>query len=291
MKQTIKKYLPNRIKKYIRQKILPKENSNEKLVKRIMAGKNISQSNQPSCLFFTTHKCASTYMGKFMPYLNANYLGLTSIDIENYLWNNTTQDVHQKLQENQSTFFRTNGILYSPLRAFISIDNIEKYHIILMLRDPRDVLVSNYYSLAYSHQLPKNQNRSKNFLNKRIEVQNKTIDEFVISRTNRFYNVYNDYCNKIIDNKLNFCLLKYETFWYNFDFFLNEIERYFAIQINPKDKQFLREMKGSNNSKENRYDHKRKGVPGDHKNKLSQNTQDFLNEKFSRILYTLGYEI
>ena len=190
MKQTIKKYLPNWIKKIIKQQLLSKITRNEKLVKQIMASKKISQSNKQSVLFFTTHKCASTYMEKIFNYLNTNYLGLTSINIESYLWNNFNQDVFQILQEKQSIIFRSKGIFYSPLHQFISIDNIQNYCILLMLRDPRDVLVSNYYSLAYSHTLPKNQKRSQSFLEKRKKVQSMTIDEFVLSRANRFYKVY-----------------------------------------------------------------------------------------------------
>ena len=52
------------------------------------------------------------------------------------------------------------------------------YLVVLVVRDPRDVLISGYFSMAYSHgNPPKTSNKYKNFMEKRNFSRKTTIDE------------------------------------------------------------------------------------------------------------------
>lgn len=60
---------------------------------------------------------------------------------------------------------------------------IENFKILLVLRDPRDILVSSYYSVAYSHPFPDDKERTKEFLTERYRVRDMTVDQYVIEQS------------------------------------------------------------------------------------------------------------
>ncbi|PIG90609.1 sulfotransferase domain-containing protein [Gloeocapsopsis sp. IPPAS B-1203] len=286
LRQAIKTIVPEPILK----KIKANYNKNKKYSNEIqlLKGKKVSQSSEKSAIFFTTRKCASTYMDKCIEYLNEKYLNLTPVNFESYIWQYSNQDMYQVLEENL-TAFQPQGILYAPLRKYVPIKNIENYRILLMLRDPRDVIVSNYYSLGFSHSLPLDEERKKEFLDFRERIQKQSVDEYVIERADRFYRMYDEYCNLIKTQNLQW--LRYEDFMQNFDLWVKQLGECLQISINEQDRNILFEMKGGGNQvEENKLKHIRKATPGDHKEKLSQETQDFLNTKFKDLLLILKYE-
>lgn len=257
---------------------------------KLLNGKKINQHETKSVIFFTTHKCASTYMSKCMGYINEKYLKLIHINFMSYLWLYSSQDTFEILEKKKYQAFQPQGFLYSPLRKYVSIPEIDRYYVLLMLRDPRDVMVSEYYSVAYSHPLSLNQKRKEELLNRRNIVREKTIDEYVIEKAPHYHKVYSEYCNHLVKNKNTF-VLKYEDFMLNFDSWLNQLEQCLKINISQEDRFFLYELKGgSGNIIENKLNHIRKGIPGDYKNKLTEETQNFLDSKFQDILLTLHYE-
>ncbi|OKH21763.1 sulfotransferase domain-containing protein [Chroogloeocystis siderophila] len=288
LRQTIKTLLPNKIAKEIKENY--KKNKVYSNEIKLLKGREISTSNQTSVLFFTTRKCASTYMNNCIRYLNEKYLHLMSVNLASYVWHYLNQEVYKVLEEKQAVAFRHNGILYSPLRQYVPINNLEKYCIVLMLRDPRDVIVSNYYSINYSHTLPINENQQKEFLQYRQRVQQQTVDEYVRERAERFHKIYSEYCHFLIKDR-NIKWLRYEDFIQDFDLWVKQLGECFNIDIEEKDINALFELKGGNKKvEENKLNHIRKALPGDHKEKLKTETQDFLNKKFKDILLTLNYE-
>lgn len=68
------------------------------------------------------------------------------------------------------------------------ISELEKYKIVLMVRDFRDLLVSEYYSIAYSHVAPDRQgNRYDLFVAQRTKARKSSIDEYAVMESNRIY--------------------------------------------------------------------------------------------------------
>jgi len=67
-----------------------------------------------SLVFFTTNKCASTFMVRAWGYLNVHHLGLTRADMARYLWNCTAAPVYEQLQERRHRIFRGSGFFCFP---------------------------------------------------------------------------------------------------------------------------------------------------------------------------------
>ena len=256
---------------------------------KLFNGEKLSKNDKESLLFFTIHKCASTYMQKCMKYINEKYLYLNYVNLEGYIYEYLDQNIYQLIKDERQKLFYPQGNLYSPLRTYIPVEDIGKYRILLMLRDPRDVIVSNYYSTAYSHSLPPNKSQKRIFIERRLNLQEMTVDKYAIQSAHHFYQRYSDYCNYLLkDQKVQY--LKYEDFIKNFDLWLRQLEQALGLKISQKDKKALLSLNGNNQKiAENKFKHIRKANPGDYKEKLNQKTQDFLNSKFKDILLTLDY--
>ena len=132
----------------------------------------------------------------------------------------------------------------------------ERY--LIQLRDPRDILVSAYFSVKYSHgyNLP--------------ESYYSDINKFILERSYIFVNR-----NKNLFDSLNYNskYIFYEDMVCNFKFWANEIFDEFSINNNIRDKiinKFSKEFDSF--PKENIHKHKRQMKPGDYKNKLSKET-------------------
>ncbi|MEM9904052.1 MAG: sulfotransferase domain-containing protein [Cyanobacteria bacterium P01_D01_bin.44] len=288
LKEITKKILPETVSRRIK----TYKDKQEKFYNEIklLNGKKIDRNTTKSVLFFTTHKCASTYMGKCIRYINGKYLNLTHLDFMLYLWMYSNQDTFQLLENKKSIVFYPEGMLYSPLRKYVPVPEIDQYCILLMLRDPRDVIVSEYFSVAYSHVLSPHKMRKEELLNRRSQVQKMTVDEYALEKAKHYQQVYSEYCNHLIKAQ-NIKFLRYEDFMQNFNFWIQQLEDCLKISISEEDRDRLYELKGGDAEIiENKLKHIRKGTPGDYKNKLTEETQDFLNSKFKEILLTLNYE-
>ena len=64
------------------------------------------------------------------------------------------------MNSNHKNLFSENGEIYGPQRKPLNFSGIENYKKIFFLRDPRDVLVSAYYSFGKTHKIP-NQKKIK----------------------------------------------------------------------------------------------------------------------------------
>ncbi|MEQ9553971.1 MAG: sulfotransferase domain-containing protein [Coleofasciculus sp. G3-WIS-01] len=204
------------------------------------------------------------------------------------------------------------------------LDNFRGFHVI---RDPRDVLVSGYFSHRYSHPT----NRWSELVEHRSKLENLSKEEGLlleIEFSKRFLeemytwdyslsNVYeikmenlvNDPYNEIIQACYFLGIVNEPTFKERFSYltamFLNRaLEKSgkfsFSMSMNkiPEERllrliyknQFPRKSKGRNQGKEDKKSHYRKGVAGDWKNHFNQEHTRVFKNKYNQILIKLGYE-
>lgn len=280
-KKLIKNIIP--LKLYLKYKF-PLEN-------KIILKQNIkTDSDNKSILFFTTQKTASSAINKLFNYLNSNFLKMYLTDFSGYVYTMSEEDESVSLNKNKDLIFNKKGVIYAPLRDYVFLDNIGNYKTIFFLRDPRDVLVSNYFSLAFSHNEPVNKKRLKNFRNIRLLTKEKSINEFARDQSDFFLNKYENYINHMAKYR-DYTLLKYEDMIENHDEWINTLLEKLNIPITEKVKNDVRDiMQIGKTVDEDSDEHLRKKKPGDYKDKLNLETQDYLNNKFKNILEALEYE-
>ncbi|MFO8053162.1 MAG: sulfotransferase family 2 domain-containing protein [Candidatus Omnitrophota bacterium] len=151
------KIIKNKIKKLLKIFIFRKiKISNKfKTERAFLKTKLISKSNHQSILFFTTPKAASCYMGNIMKKL-CKEAGLVTVDLDAYFYTIGKQSKWLDAKRiSKKASYQPSGYFFGPFRSVHKgISNLDSYKILIVVRDPRDVLVSNYFSICYSHGYP-----------------------------------------------------------------------------------------------------------------------------------------
>ena len=271
-----------------------KIDKNFSLERKVLKGKHQSTSKNQSVLFFSNYRAGSTFIGDLMKKI-AGEAGLTAVDLDSYFYQlGKGKEWEGKGRIMLDVPYQSTGYFYGPFRTFNrGIRNIGDYKVLLVLRDPADVIVSSYYAL-YSHVTPLIE--GKKALSRRMKHRKKekdqTVDEFVINRLNRnprFLQGYKDYSRELL-GKPNVLYLKYEDMVENFNAWLDRLIEFLGMDLH---REFIDRIKAEADfkvAKEDIHKHKRQVTPGDHKRKLKPETIDILNEKTREIRELFGYE-
>ncbi len=262
-----------------------------------------SRHSAPSdrILFFTLHRSGSTYAHNAclamckacgIPYASPNPGGDEQFNV-------------RSLAERPELFRAKTGCI-GPLRFYIPMADPDHDKIILQLRDPRDVLTSMFYSYCFSHTGP-----VPGGTGYRQEVADRGIDAFVIAMAtattpplvgdygtgNHLWDLTGNVAaryQRYIDHLLclpNVTLLRYEQLALDLPAWMQTLAGVFdpdraealAAEVLPKTQGHAEP------AVEDIWSHKRKVIPGDHRDKLSAETITRLNEVFSVSLHRLGY--
>lgn len=181
--------------------------------------------------------------------------------------------------------FASAGYYYGPIGTFRDIPNIEKYKVLLQLRDPRDVLTSLYYSTSFSHAVI-----SRKLIRRRKTALKQSVDDFVIASINEYLPIYTIYCDKLL-NHSNTLFLKYEEMVLSFPNWLNKLGNYLEFSDQQNTINHLVAESDFTVATEDIYAQKRQVTPGDYLRKLQPQTINELNLKFADVLQKLNYQI
>jgi len=260
----------------------------------LIRGIHSNENEHLSIIHFSINKAATQYVKKILRRC-ATEKGMVPVGLHEYAFHTDFPFLdHLSAGEMQKYqhIFRPNGYLYSVFGGMIEgIPDLEKYLVVLMVRDPRDILVSEYYSIAYSHPEPsKRISKYDGFMEKRRTARQITIDEYVIGESDRVHNVYQRYLTQLLNHYPQVYLTTYEDMASDFRIWLEGLLEYCELEIsNELLQSLLKDSEQLQPKKEVIYQHIRKGKPGDHKEKLKQETIDYLNSKFSSILKEFEY--
>lgn len=255
---------------------------------KLISGKGLIKNSDetPSVFLFSTHKCASTFLNQLLRDL-ALREGKKHVDLESYWATRPDErDLYYADNEFTTNLFKNKGYYFGVFRyGFRYFEANTESKTIVVLRDPRDILTSQYYSIAFSHPV-----LTKRFINKRRHALEVGIDQHVKDMSDRFFNTYTNYIHNYLD-KRNVLLVRYEDMVSDF---ANELRRILDFINYSKSEEAI--IYWSHNppfliDTENQFKHKRKVIPGDYKDKLKPDTIQYLNKKFKFILERLGYSI
>jgi hypothetical protein len=195
----------------------------------------------------------------------------------------------------------------APVRFWADLPESQDFSILLHLRDPRDVLVSMFYSYCYIHA-----GEIAPATGYRMEAIERGIDAFVLAKSgaNDFPypgdygtgghlepligNVptrYRRYLDRLLGRR-NVTLLRYEEMVTDYRAWLEKFVRPFPL-VNPV--LTVEEMSARSGElfparRTDQLTHVRHIAPGDHRLKLRRETIERLNEIYADVLGALGYE-
>ncbi len=159
---------------------------------------------------------------------------------------------------------------------------------LLLVRDPRDILVSMYFSWAFSHLLPKNPQDRMHWLEQQEQIRAQTIDEFVLEHAGPVKAQMTDYL-WMLEHTENHRVLRYEDIIFAKDLLLDALSERLDIRLSHSQRRKLLAKHDIRPQQENIYEHVRKVIPGDHREKLTAETIARLNEIFAPVHQALGY--
>lgn len=185
---------------------------------------------------------------------------------------------------------KTKPSLYTGFRGY-TLKGFLKYksqfkriNLISLIRDPRDIAVSSYYSYFFSH------NDTKNTWLK--EMKTKSIPDLnsYVLNTGIIEAIYE---LGVVSSFLqpNLTVYKYEDFWFNKKDFCIDVINKINLPLDKKlfDQAFYRTVEPPSDSKIVQSGHFRNGNPGEYKEKLSKDTINLINEKYKTILDLYNY--
>lgn len=255
--------------------------------------KAVSTSETPSVLHFSVNKAATQHVKKVLKKISYEN-GMTSIGLHDYAFHSNfpyLDSLNFDQMEEYKYLFKGNGYVYSVFGGMIeNIDKLEGYKIILTIRDPRDILVSSYFSNAFSHTVPgKTGNKRDQFLTKRNWANEVSIDDYVLSEVVSLFQIFERYKSELAVYS-NVAILKYEEMISNYEGWLNQLLEKSGLSISESlFKELLLENQSKAPLKEERYSHYRKGVSGDYLEKLKPVTIEKLNIKLMPLLEYFKY--
>lgn len=246
-----------------------------------------SISNDHSIFFITLHKAASSL---FSAYVLKNVPGFEHVDYETIIFQgNKEVDLN----------FESKGVVYGAIRLLenpradtyrLTVQVSEKDFIndkkcIFMTRDPRDILVSSFFSFGYSHSLSPDEKIREKQIRSRNKIQKQGIDGFVVSVApgvaKRFEVMF-----KLMKKCKNYVFLKYEDMINNYDLFYDKLSLVLPLKEEVKEQLYTLTRP---EEKEDISKHKRSGKVGGFREKLKQETIKELNNQFKKVLKRFDY--
>ena len=202
--------------------------------------------------------------------------------------NHSTASDYDSISDLQSLSSVANGkriVCRCPIRTFelegFKVPNANQ-HRIFHLRDPRDMLVSEYFSFGWTHAT------DDDLDGRRLEIQQMSIDEYVIGQSEQSTWPLEQKFQPLLDYDFDpqrETVVKYEQMVTNFPFWCAKVLKAYGCRF-PKSLtvrmawRYRKEFKPSAES----LQHKRRMTPGDYKEKLKPETIKILNRRFEAIL-------
>ena len=260
----------------------------------LLKGNHTNNSLKTSIIHFSINKSATQYVKSILR-KTATINNMTPVSINDYAFHSTMPFLNRLSNEELKKYahiFKPKGYVYSVFGAMVGVENLAAYKIILVVRDPRDVLVSGYFSKVFSHPLPSSESDKRaRFEENRRQAQAETIDEYVLENSEKIYDIYTNYIQHLLQKNTQVYVCRYEEMINDFEGWLTGLLDYAELKITPELKQkFIMEHQAKTPKKEDYNQHLRKGKAGDYKTKLQPETIDNLNIKFKEILYYFDYQ-
>jgi hypothetical protein len=244
----------------------------------------------PSAFLVGLPKAGSTLLNRLMrPIITA--AGLSFVALQEILFDMGV--AAQAIPREVNVAFEPCGYVFGGFRSLpggFSIPSFASDRTIVLVRDPRDMLTSLYFSLARSHRPPGNavgEGLAATFSQQREEVNRMSIDAFALERAGIVANQF-----RIVTNKLSMIshrLYRYEDVVFDKLSWTRDMIDYLGLTVSAA---VIEKAVAANDVRpevEDPAQHVRKVVPGDHREKLKPEIVEKLNRAFKPILLKYGY--
>lgn len=244
----------------------------------------------PSVMVLGLPKAGSTLLHGMMESL-AEPAGLTYFALAQKMY--TSGVLPPQVPAEASSLFVPEGYLFGGFRGVppaIELPSWSAGRTILLVRDPRDMMTSLYFSHAFSHRPPGGEEDGaarQQFEKQRAEAQATSIDDYVLERHKRIVNLYRQMKRKLA--RISHKTYRYEDVIFEKTSWLKDIVKTLGLRVGEDwiDANVARFDVVP--QQENPDKHIRRVTPGDFQDKLKPETIAKLDDAFAEIYRDHGY--
>ncbi|MGI9516600.1 MAG: hypothetical protein ACR2NP_06135 [Pirellulaceae bacterium] len=185
------------------------------------------------------------------------------------------------------------GFVLGPLRSFstegFDFPRLQRVGHLLQIRDPRDILVSEYFSLGWIHS---DRDWTDADRDHRTRIRNMSVDDYVIKEDEiSKYPLMQRYSPILqLHDQPDVTIVRYEDMVLDFERWLQPVLQTMELRPTARWQRQLASKYRDEFLPDSRPGaHKRNVLPGDHRSKLKPETIALLNRRFEPILSVLGY--
>lgn len=244
-----------------------------------------------SCYIFALAKSGSVFLNAIVTDLMKE-VGVPVIDMPAHLFRSGI-DLDTTIID-QTSLFVPKGYCYAgfrhlPLNMRGNLNRLPGQKV-LLIRDPRDMIVSWYYSMKFSHYFPLE--GTAQFLTKVAGLRMAaaaSLDQFCISKMHYHMNTIEGFNEVLSDPHVH--VVRYEDIIFDKLSLARRLCEWLSLDIKPER---LKEIVAPHDiapDEERPHDHIRQVKPGDHKRKLQPETIQVLNVAFGAFLAKFGYAV
>ncbi len=247
-----------------------------------------TKSTESSVVFVTMHKAGSVFVTKIIAELT-ELRGMRHVDFAGEAFARGLIEWEYCVEGSQ--YLDVPGYFFGAFRGpyLDKLKDFRQSRVIAQIRDPRDCIVSLYFSYKFSHAKPGEGEQMKKFSEAREAAASSDIDTFSLSRAAEYRRRLEliDGFFKCHEGAL---LLKYEDMITDFSGWYERLCDY--LEVKPG--YFLRKRHAREAAPESASGdpnaHKRQMLPGDHQRKLKPETIAEINKTLSEMLTAFGYQ-
>jgi len=259
----------------------------------LLRGEHQTENSQRSIIHFSVNKAATQYVKSILRRC-VQESGMTHVQMNEYALDSEFPYLDQLSAPEMQIYrhiFKPFGYLYSVFGGMVEgIPDLQDYLIILVMRDPRDILTSDYFSMRFSHRQPRSRTKLESFRAERQLARNGAIDAYVLRESLRLRGTCQRYIDLLVERP-NVRVFAYEDMIADFPMWLEDLLGHCQLSINSQlARELVDEARVSRRMAEDPSRHMRQVAPGDHKKKLRGETIAKLNASFSEILKRFKYE-
>ena len=239
-----------------------------------------------SFLVFSMHKAGSSMLNEMLR-LVCDAIRIPIFEPELVEYNNGLP--LESLDPSVQQYIKPLGYCVSGFRSFpryLDGFDVSGFKKLLLIRDPRDILVSHYFSHKISHHIPPGELGEK-MLQFRAKLESTKIDDYALRMAAPLKAKFERYEANVFDAKLK--LFRYEDVVFDKQEWLLSMLEYLDLSLPVEAVDSIVSQVDHRPVAEDATQHIRKVTPGDHLEKLQPATIEQLDDVFGDVLTKFGY--
>ena len=252
----------------------------------------------PSVYSFSMAKAGSTLLYNMLSQL-APSAHLTYFSIEDYLFAHNVSPVNRP--GHIGDVIRAEGFCYGGFRQYpaFRVPWMNKAKITFLVRDPRDMMTSLYFSLLGSHRIPKADETANSadapagaaerMLKARERLQSTDINTFARRSVNTYLKIFEGYVAQGFAWRPNVAVYRYEDVIFAKEDWVRDICEWYQWDIDPARQREVAAMFDERPAQERPLEHVRQVTPGNHRAHLTEATSAVIVEALAEYMRIFGY--